>query len=391
MVILQKYTQGLSGEWNHRKEISAMLELEGCNKVTLATAFLNKKGVDLIVKELEAVAEFVTVFVGVRNGVTTLQGILELVKIGVEVYGIDTGSSMKIFHEKTYTVKNEQKAIVLTGSGNLTRGGLVTNIESGTVVECDLKVENDKSFYDACIDQLESLKQNYPSNVYLIEDEFKANLLKVNGILLDEKKSIPRNVKGVSNVTEATFEVPTMKTFVETVKKNETITETKENYEITVPNISSNNWDLLRFEEIWKSKELKERDLNVPSGGSTNVTGSMLLKKGSYDVDQQTYFYEEAFSDLAWVRGSGNKNKFLYAKAHFDFLIDGVYIEGYELEIKHDPRTNTKTYEQKQPMTHLLWGPAKKLVAKSHLLGEIMTLYKNKQEESKYLIRIEEE
>lgn len=391
MAILQKKTQGISGEWNYRKQLVEMFELDNINEVTLATAFLNENGVELISEELLKVASHVTAYVGVRNAVTTFQGIMALIDLGVKVYAVDCGGPMKIYHEKTYMVKNDFKAMFLTGSGNLTRGGLVTNIESGTIINCDLSIESDKGFFDSCKEQLQALVDDFSENVYLVEDVSKALLLKENGILLDESKSIPRKVSGISKTDKATFEVPAIKTFVEKVKKEKTVQIKKDEMEITVPKSEELDSALLRYVEIWKSKELKERDLNVPTGEGTNVTGSMLLKKGQYEINQQTYFYEEAFKELNWKRGSGKQNKFLYAEAHFDFLIDGVFIEGDKLTLKHDPRTDTATFLQKQPMTHLLWGKTKKLVAKTHLLGEIMTIYKNKEKTDSYLIQIQEE
>ncbi|MBS8266418.1 hypothetical protein DYI25_18505 [Mesobacillus boroniphilus] len=393
MAILQKFTQGISGEWNYRKELVSLLSSKKYNNFTFASAFATESGVDLIEEFLKELGGKIEVFIGVRNGVTTYQAIAKLLTLGAKVYGIDTGSAAKIFHEKTYTASNKEEALILTGSGNLTRGGLVTNIESGTLVKCDLKNENDMEYFQQCLDQLEILKKDYPRNVYEITDVHMAKELLTNGILLDEKKTVPRTVKGTSKPNLATYEVPPMKTFIEKVegKKAYKSAKKEENYVLAVPNESQNDYNLLNFEEIWRSKELTERDLNIPSNEATNTTGSMLLKKGVYDIDQQTYFYNEAFGDLEWTPGIGKKAHFLYAKAHFDFLIDGVFIKGYDLVVKHDPRTDTKTYFQKQPMTHLLWGNAKPLVAKRHLLDEIMTLYKDKNNSGKFLIKIEAE
>jgi len=390
---LQKMTQGITGEWNYRKELITMLNGNKYNKFTIATAFATENGVNLIEEALTEIAQNLEVYVGVRNGVTTYQAVVKLLSHGVKIYAVDTGSAAKIFHEKTYTASNQEEAVVLTGSGNLTRGGLVTNIESGTLIKCDLQDGNDLAYYRQCIDQLKVLEQDHPKNVYEITDIVMAGNLLTNGILLDETKVVPRTVKGTSKVNVATFGVPPMKTFIEKTasKKAGKPPEKDQNFVIAVPEETHSDYNLFDFKEIWRSRELTERDLNIPSNEITHTTGSMLLKKGVYDIDQQSYFYEKAFVDLDWNRGTGNKEKFLYAKAHFDFLIDGIFIKGYELVIKHDPRTDTKTFLQKQPMTHLLWGNAKSLVAKRHLLEEIMTLYKDKNNDGKYLIKIESE
>ncbi|KSU87141.1 hypothetical protein AS180_14645 [Priestia veravalensis] len=393
MAFLQKKTQGITGDWNYRKELMAMLSEEKYENFTFATAFASENGVNLLEEQLVKVGKNVTVFVGVRNGVTTYQAIIKLLSLGVKVFGVDTGSAAKIFHEKTYTGSNSDEAIVVTGSGNLTRGGLVANIESGTLIKCDLTNINDEGYYQQCMEQLNILVHDYHRNVYQINDVVMAGELLANGILIDEKKAKPRTVKGTSKANLASIEIPPMKTFVEKtgIQKSEKVAETEGNYLLAVPDETNSEFNVLNFEKIWRSKELTERDLNIPTNAGTNTTGSMLLKKGAYDINQQSYFYEEAFKELTWTPGAGNKDKFLYAEAHFDFLIDGVFIKGHELVLKHDPRTNTKTYLQKQPMTHLLWGAAKPLVAKRHLLEEIMTIYKDQNNPGKYLIKIEAE
>lgn len=390
LVLLQKKTQGITGEWNYRKEVASMLSNEKYHRFTIATAFATENGVNLLEEAWGNAAGKVKVYVGVRNGVTTYQAIVKLLAVGAKVYGVDTGSAAKIFHEKTYTAGNDEEAIVLTGSGNLTRGGLIANIESGVLAECNFQNENDFSFYQSCLEQLEILEEAYPQNVYDINLVMAGKLLE-SGILLDEKKTVPRTVKGTAGTNTVSVEVPPMKTYIEKTggKKVGKVADPKENYVLAVPEETESEYDLLNFKELWQSKELTSRDLNIPSNGSTNPTGSMLLKKGVYDINQQSYFYEEAFADLNWTPGIDKKQVFLYAKAHFDFLIDDVFIKGHELLIKHDPRTNTKTYLQKQPMTHLLWGEAKTLISKPHLLNEVMTLYKNKNEDGKYLIKIE--
>lgn len=391
MVDIQKKTQGISGEWNYRKQLSKMFNLDNIFDVTLATAFLNEEGVRLISKEIEKIANYVTAYIGVRNSVTTFQGVLGLINLGVKVYAIDCGSPAKIYHEKTYTVRTSSKAIVLTGSGNLTRGGLISNIESGTIIECNLSSNEDSEFYNSFKEQLALFVNEFPKNVYLIDDISKAIKLKEDGVLLDENKVLPKRVSGVSESKKTTFEVPMMRTFVEKVNKGQTKQELKDKLEITVPESNESESVLLKYVELWKSKNLKERDLNIPKNPGTNVTGSMLLKKGSYEIDQQTYFYEEAFKNLKWKKGTGKRDVFMYAEAHFDFLIDGVFIKGEKLKLKHDTRTDTTTFKQKQPMTHLIWGDSKKLISNSNLLGEIMTIYKNIEKDDNYLIQIQEE
>lgn len=395
VVKIKKITQGLS-EVNNRKLLSEMLEVKGTNKVYLSTAFATVNGVELIKDALQKVGGNTEAYIGVRNGVTSYQALLALKELGVKVFAVDTGSDRKIYHDKMYITVNDQSATLLTGSCNLTKGGLLTNIESGIKIDCDLSNKEDYHFYSECLQQLLDLKKLFPENVYeIVNEEFVTDMLE-DGLLIDEDRTKVRRVVGKSKTRELNFSIPSIKTIIEKIK-NKKKTKAIEKVEdiqdeelvITVPLHSEGNYNVLSYKEIWKSKPLTTRDLNIPSGSNTNPTGSMLLKKGVYPIDQQTYFYEKAFSDLHWSSGLGEKAHFKYAKAHFDFLIDGVFIPGVELDIKHDIRTDTATYLQKQPMTHLSWGEAKKLIAKSHLLDQIMIMYKNVEKNGHYLIKIE--
>ena len=49
------------------------------------------------------------------------------------------------------------------------------------------------------------------------------------------------------------------------------------------------SWDQISS-GFWESKKLKERDLNIPSGDTTNATGSMNWKQGEVkDIDQRHF------------------------------------------------------------------------------------------------------
>ena len=118
-----------------------------------------------------------------------------------------------------------------------------------------------------------------------------------------------------------------------------------------------------RYVEIWKSKPLVRRDLNLPDSKGTNPTGSMLLKKGLYDIDQQTYFRYEAFANHEWTSRKGKPSYFEYAEVNFRFVVNGIDYGVHRLEIKFDSRTNTATYLQKQPMASISWGECKQFLA----------------------------
>jgi len=72
-----------------------------------------------------------TVFAGIRNDVTSYQGLVRLRRIVGELYTVDTGSRTLIFHPKLYLVRAKEHARLTIGSANLTLARLNNNIEAG--------------------------------------------------------------------------------------------------------------------------------------------------------------------------------------------------------------------------------------------------------------------
>jgi hypothetical protein len=135
----------------------------------------------------------------------------------------------------------------------------------------------------------------------------------------------------------------------------------------------SNNYIL-----VWESKELTERDLNIPKGNNTNATGSMFFSKGYMkDIDQRHYFRNDVFDKLTWIFDSKpNKQHLERATADFEIVISGISYGVHTLKLTHDTDTTTKTYAQNNSMTRLHWGEVKQLVAKPELLGNRAILYR---------------
>ena len=80
----------------------------------------------------------------------------------------------------------------------------------------------------------------------------------------------------------------------------------------------------VQFELVWESKALTERDLNVPTGHNTHVTGSINLDKGLLpdSADQRHYFRDVVFSALTWQPTSHATTEEAYAK--FQLVLKGT-------------------------------------------------------------------
>ncbi|KQU58729.1 hypothetical protein ASG66_17060 [Bacillus sp. Leaf406] len=383
MAKVKHLMQGLVKKENHRNHLEELIGLKDANRVILSAAFLTSEGVFILQNSLKQNKEKISFYVGCRNGVTSLQGVTSLIDIGIKPILVDTGSNNFIFHPKVFFAQSDNLALSTVGSANFTYGGLIRNLESSALLELDYSVEEDKAYADDLLASFETLSSSFPENVFKVNTIEEAQLLFNEGRLVDERASkvmVKGKSKGSKKVAPPMqlehdhFKVPKREKSPVTTEKTETVL------------VQNKGLNLL---EVWKSKELTKRDLNIQTGGKTHVTGSMLLKKGTYDVDQQVYFYEEVFSDLDWQPKAGKPPYFHYANATFYFVVEGVDFGSYLLEMKHDTRTNTTTYQQRQPMTHLLWGESRHLVSNPNLLGKTLRLMKVKGSNSEFLIEID--
>jgi len=396
--------QGLQKEENHYNELIKLIEMVEAEKIILSTAFLNKRGVFALQDFLVKVADRVSIYVGCRNGITSKQSIADLLAIGIAPYMVDTGSEHFIFHPKAFMAVGKLKALSVVGSANITSGGLLNNIEASSIVEFNLAENDDKIYIDEFNQSFEKLKNDFPDHVFRVNSIEEVNQMFEEGRLVDEEKTYLQ----VSGTTSGLKKLmPTMKleqqrlTFPKKEKDNvrqkgiikNTSNVSKVSNTSSTSNVDNNVKDELIFtnlepslQVIWKSKKLVARDLNIKMKGKTHPTGSMLLKKGLYDIDQQTYFRHNAFANLDWQFKEGTK--FEFTKAKFGFVIEGIEYPMHELTMKHDTRTDTISYKQKQPMTHLIWGSATSIVSNPNLLGKQLTLYRVKDENDKFIIKI---
>lgn len=378
--------QGIDKDNNHMNKVRKILE-KAHDETVIYSAFLKKSSVDDIKEELEKKKGTVTALVGVRNGITSSQGIKNLIDAGVAVYAVDTGSSIQIFHPKTLVAINRatNTADVMIGSANFTPGGFLRNMENSAFLEMDLNDQSDKAFVDSFLATTKHLLTSYSTdNVILVNSDAVVSDLLSEGRLIDETtapkiSSVGTNNNGKPGVSRMPIKVGKHRV------TNANPAPSGKNA-VLVANAFSGG-----ITEIWCSKELVERDLTIPSGSGTNPTGSMLMKKGAYDIDQQQYFRFNAFSGLAWASKAGKPTYFEFATAKFHFMIDGIDNGSYDLTLKYDSRTNTRAYMQRQPNVHLSWGDAKDIIKNRNLLGQIMHLYKVDGKTNEFVIEIKED
>lgn len=130
-----------------------------------------------------------TVFAGIRNDSTSYQGLLRLHRTVGQLYTVDTGSRVQIFHPKLYLVRASGRARLLIGSANLTLAGLNNNIEAGVLLNFDFVNAADKKQIDNIEALFAALPSEYPKHVRRICEVGDLEKFLAERRLIDERVS----------------------------------------------------------------------------------------------------------------------------------------------------------------------------------------------------------
>lgn len=363
------------------REIFSVAELE-C--AIISTAFMTAKGLSLLQAVLEPIADRTQLFVGIRNGITTVQSLQKALEIGCETYMVDTGCHTRIFHPKFYYARGAVNAKLLLGSANLTMGGMRTNIEASVLQTLDKHIDAD--FIEQLEGKLGDMIARYPEHVIRVVDEAQLATLLKSGRLLDERKvrvpvsvgsSIDRNLDPLSRMPLHTHavNVPTVLTVA---------SEEVNPIELPEPEVTGEDVRLL-----WASKPLKRAHISIPNRAGTNPKGSMSLTVGIFDgIDQRHYFRNEVFNALDWQDDENLPYKERSA-ASVKVIIKGINYGQHQLRLSHDTRTDTTSYAQNNYMTSLHWGDIARLVAHEDILGSTLRLYREESDHTHFIIEID--
>lgn len=359
-------------------------------EILFSVAFARAQGVGFFVNELTENSRNVECFVGVRNNITSYQALEVLLRAGVRLYAVDTGSRTVIFHPKIYFSRAGRSGRAVIGSSNMTFGGLRNNIEASAVLELDERNGEDRAFLSDVYEGFEYLKDAFKEHVVELETIDDLDEMLADGRLVDETipSTAPEQTRGVARSDS----VPLMELYsyvpVPTVKRGrpgalvDSVQLTGSS--VIVPRPQRSDYYL-----VWQSNALSKRDLNVPSGSTTNKTGSMLWKKGAVEgIDQRHYFRDDVFGQVEWEQDPRLEH---YERAYvvFHIFTKGVYNGAYTLRVSHNNDVNSRSYEQNNSMTSVSWGAAIDIVARRDLLGRTMSLYRKDTDPPEYMIEID--
>jgi hypothetical protein len=370
---------------NNEDHLTPAREVFGLNDLasaTISTAFMTASGLSLLTGVLQPIADRTRIFVGIRNGVTTVQAIQKALEIGCETYMVDTGSRQRIFHPKLYYARSPARAKLLLGSANLTMGGLRTNIEASVMQEFD--PATDAAFLDDLEGKLGAMIADYPEHVIRAVDAAQLAGLLRSGRLLDERKARPPEPAG-SSVDRALDTIPRMNLHTTPLHVARPAAPPVPPMAPAAP--APRDW----LEQVWKSNGLTRRHLNIPTGANTNPTGSMLLGVGAWEgIDQRHYFRDDVFAALNWTPDPASARAHIErAEVHIRLIVKDVDYGMRTLQLSHNTRTDTAAYEQNNSMTGLHWDDAKPIVAHEDLLGRVLKLFRETADPTRFTLEID--
>ena len=178
--------QGFRAE-THLDALQQLLRAPATERVIISVAYLNLGGIELVADDLTALAERVSVFAGIRNAITSKQGLNRLLTAGVKLFVVDTGARGVIYHPKLYLGRSDTEASLLVGSANLTMGGLNNNIEAGVKITLDLTCPVDEDLQQTTEAQFDELPAKYPQNVIAVATAGEIEDLLASGRVVDEQ------------------------------------------------------------------------------------------------------------------------------------------------------------------------------------------------------------
>ena len=377
--------QGFSVQ-THLDAIRWVLACPSLDRTIFSVAYINQSGVGLLSTELANTGTRLEVFAGIRNDITSRQGLEDLLGFGGTIYAVDTGARTPTYHPKLFFAKGPTEARLVIGSANLTAGGLNNNIEASVKLTLNLGEATDKTLADRIFASFNTLPVTYPNNVIHVTTPAELLALEKAGRLLDESLvNAPHPAAASTKPADDT--VPKIKLRVRRIYSAPRKATAAPVVPTPVPPAVKPPTSIA-WEQVWISKPLTERDLTIPKNKNTHATGSINLDKGllAETVDHRHYFRNDVFNGLTWTPASRTVDE---ALATFQLVVKDIEYGKASLRIAHTTSTTSRSYEQRNAMTRLSWGPLRTFIANSDLLGRCLILYRDTKDPEMFLIEID--
>lgn len=184
---------------NHKIQIET--ELKSCDEAYIAVAFLKSSGLNILlpsIKEFLKRGSKLTLVAG-QNFALTEPSALHSLRLlfqdypSSKLYLAKANSATKVFHPKFYLFQSQNNCCIITGSANITEGGLVNNKEASLVVNCS----SSDSIWLETLEHFNSLIDPHSA------DEATLLVIKQYETYYEQQKQYNRKAKPIPNKTKS--------------------------------------------------------------------------------------------------------------------------------------------------------------------------------------------
>ena len=155
-----KFLANIDNQSNHLTAITE--NLKKYKQAYFAVAFLKTSGLNNLITPIKAFLKTggqLIIIVGQNFALTEPQALDELRKLfksytKSRIFLAKANAEQKVFHPKLYLFKSNEECCVISGSANITKGGLIDNKETSIIAECkdvDTIWEDAKNYFDILI------------------------------------------------------------------------------------------------------------------------------------------------------------------------------------------------------------------------------------------------
>lgn len=291
-----------------------------------------------------------------------------------------------LFHPKAMHLERaDGRKFGVVSSANFTRKGLGHSVEAGLILESVAATDVTVEQIAAAIDRWATAAD---SGVYQVRTADDIEVLRAHGLAVTSaaRRAIrSRQRTGATSTGRGTRHVGWRPPAAPAELPEDEAEEIEEAVELAAVTAAAP----VTFTLMWQSKPLKNRDLTIPEGESSNQTGSMNLDKGllSTEVDHRHFFRDRVFEYLNWEPTKKPTVQKTFAK--FRLYVDGTDLGEFDTRIAHTTSTNTQSYLQKNAMTRLSWGPMREHIARSDLIGRTLSLYRREDNPTQFALKID--
>lgn len=351
-------------------------------ELLLSSAFANSAGVGAVSASLAPIAGQCRAFIGIRNGSTTAQALAALLRLGVQLYGVDTATRSRIFHPKLYLATGVARARAIIGSANLTHPGLFNNIEAGADIDLDLGEQADRDFVEGFLNGFRHLVANFPEHCFPITSGRQIIELMRQGLLEDERNPKTDIALGAGKQGAKTSKASIALPFTAPPKNKRARKPRPPRTGPSAPVSAPSPYGQL----VWLKPSLPKSDLQLNAG---HAPGVLRLTQAQYEVngqriDQTTYFRKEVFAHLPWTFNRTADKETTVAPV--SLVIAGVYVGDFDLPLSHKAAWESG---QGNYTTALHWEDATDHIKKPGLVGRTLRLYEPANPRSRFIVEID--